>query len=74
MSRRSTLDESGVTSFVTADTAMGANIEEYCDTICAESYEHPSSRSTKERHCALWNLNWLMPHEVDLLYPLGRRE
>jgi hypothetical protein len=33
MSRRSTLEEVGVTRRVTAETAMGARVEEYCDTI-----------------------------------------
>ncbi len=33
MSRRSTFEDVGVTSRVTADTAMGARVEEYCDTI-----------------------------------------
>lgn len=33
MSRRSTFDEVGVTRRVTAATAMGARVEEYCETI-----------------------------------------
>jgi hypothetical protein len=33
MSRKSTLDEAEVTNRVTAETAMGASVEEYCETI-----------------------------------------
>lgn len=33
MSLRSTFDDVGVTRRVTAETAMGARVEEYCDTI-----------------------------------------
>ena len=57
MSRRSMLDESGVTSFMTAETAMGANIEEYCDTICAEPVGNSSSRGVRERYCVPWSLS-----------------
>lgn len=34
MSRRSTVDDVGVTRRVTAATAIGANVEEYWETIC----------------------------------------
>ena len=34
ISRRSTLEEVGVTRRVTAATAIGARVEEYCETIC----------------------------------------
>jgi len=33
ISLRSTFEEVGVTSLVTAATAMGASVDEYCDTI-----------------------------------------
>ena len=33
MSRRSTFDDVGVTRRVTADTAIGANVDEYWETI-----------------------------------------
>lgn len=48
MSLRSTFDEEEVTSRVTAVTAIGARVEEYCETIF-ELSDVPAARSRLSR-------------------------
>jgi hypothetical protein len=70
MSLRSTLLDVGVTSRDTAETAIGARVDEYCETICmANIQQMPTQlRMTSQP----WSSERLLPREEARIYLLSR--